>query len=63
MLIADSNRISFRNKVLTKFTPKINRSNISKSHNSKSTDKLATINRLFPSILAKSPKKTNEITK
>ena len=62
-LIADSNGGFFRNKVAAKFMPKINILNTSKGNNSKSADKLVSINRLSPLIPAKSPKKVNEISK
>ena len=63
MLIANSNGSSFRNKVVAKFTPKINILNAPKGNNDKSVDKPASINRIPPSILVKSSKKVNEITK
>jgi len=63
VLIANSNGSSFRNKVVAKFTPKINILNAPKSNNDKSVDKPASINRIPPSILVKSSKKVNEITK
>ena len=62
VLIADSNSISFKNKVIAKFTPKIN-SNTLKSNNGKNIDKLASINRLPLLIPAKLPKEINKITK
>jgi len=43
--------------------PKINTSNTSKGKNSKSPDKLVSIDRLSPLILAKSSKEVNKISK
>ena len=63
MLIADSNNISFRNKVAAKFTLKITLPNALKNNNVKDDDKPASINKLLPLILAKIPKKINEIIK
>ena len=63
VLIADSNNISFRNKVAAKFTVKITSYNALKNNNVKDGDKPASINKLLPLILAKIPKKINEITK
>ena len=63
VLIADSNNASFRNKVVAKFMPKINNSNIPKNNSSKSNDKPATINRISPLIPAKSPKEISDIAK
>jgi len=63
MLIADSNNISFRNKVAAKFTLKITSPNALKNNNVKDDDKPASINKLLPLILAKIPKKINEIIK
>jgi len=62
LLIADNN-ISFRHKVLAKFTPKINEVNTNKNKNSKSIDKSATFNKLPLPILAKLLKKVNKISK
>jgi len=62
-LIADSNSNSSRNKVSAKFTLKIKEHNASKSDKGKSTDKLATINKFPPLILAKLPKEINDIAK
>ena len=45
-LIANNNNISFRSKILAKFTLKINKVNTNKNKSSKSTDKLATINNI-----------------
>jgi len=63
VLITDSNGSSSRNKVVAKFTPKINILNTLKGNNGKSVDKPASINRLPFLIPVKSPKKVNEITK
>ena len=63
VLIADSNSNSFRDKISAKFTLKIKEHNASKSNKGKSTDKLATINKLPSFILAKSPKEINDIVK
>ena len=63
VLITDSNGGSSRNKVVAKFTPKINSLNTLKGNNGKSVDKPASINRLPSLISVKSPKKVNEITK
>ena len=63
VLITNSNSNSFRKKVLAKFTLKIKEHNISKSDKGKSTDKLATINKLPSLILANSPKEINNIAK
>ena len=57
------NNISFRKKVSEKFTPKIKEVNASKNKSSKSSNLLATFNRLLPPILAKLPKEINEISK
>jgi len=62
VLIADSNSISFRNKVATKFKLKITFSNTLKNNNVKDGEKLASINKLFSLIPAKTPKKVNKIT-
>ena len=62
-LSANNNNISFRNKVAAKFTPKINNNNMPKNSGNKSNDKLATINRLPPPILAKLPRKIKDIVK
>ena len=61
-LIVDNNT-SFRNKVSAKFTSKINGVNINKNKSGKSSDLLATFNKLSPPILAKSPKEVNKISK
>jgi len=63
MLTADNNSNSFRNKVLAKFTLKIKEHSTSKSDKGKSTNELATINKLPPPILTKLPKEINNITK
>lgn len=63
VLIADSNSIFLRNKIAAKFILKINSSNTLKTNNSKNIDKLASINRLLSLILAKLPKKVNNIAK
>ena len=55
------NNISFRNRVASKFTPKINNNNNIKNKDSKSDNKPATVSRLPPPILAKSPKKVKDI--
>jgi len=61
-LIADKNNKSFRQKVSSKFTPKLN---IVKTSNKgkKKADKPASFEKLPPSILAKLPKEVNEILK
>ena len=56
------NNSSFRNKVASKFTPKINNNNL-KNKGSKSNNKLATVSRLSPPIPAKSPKKVKDIAR
>ena len=58
-LIVDNN-IFFRKK---KFTPKIKKVNTSKNKGSKSSNSLATLNRLLPPILAKLSEKVNKISK
>jgi len=55
------NNTSFKNKVTSKFTPKIN--NILKNKNSKETKKLAFVSSLPPFIPVKSPKKIKDIMK
>jgi len=62
-LITDNNNTSFRSKVSSKFTPKINKVKTNKSKSSKNADKPATFNRLPPLILAKCSKEVNEILK
>ena len=57
------NNISFRNKVASKFTPKINNNNNPKNKSSKSNNKLATVSRLSPPISAKLPKEVKNIVK
>ena len=63
LLIADDNNISFRNKVSSKFTPKVNKVKTNKSKSSKDTDKPTTFNKLSPSIPAKLLKEVNKILK
>ena len=62
-LIANSNSISFKNKVTAKFIPKITFPNALKNNNVKDGNKKASINKLSPLILAKMPKEINEIAK
>jgi len=57
------NNISFRNKVASKFTPKINNNNNPKNKSSKNNNKLATVSRLSPPISAKLPKEVKNIVK
>jgi len=63
VLIANSNSVSFRNKVAAKFKLKIISSNALKNNNVKDGDKLASINKLSSLIPAKMPKKVNKIAK
>ena len=63
ILSADNNNISFKNKVVVKFTLKIYNNNMPKNSGSKSNDKLATINRLPPPIPAKLPKEVKDMVK
>ena len=63
LLIADDNNISFRNKVSSKFTPKVNKVKTNKSKSSKDADKPTTFNKLSPSIPAKLLKEVNKILK
>jgi len=63
VLIANSNSISFKNKVTAKFISKITSSNALKNNNVKDGDKKTSINKLSPLILAKMPKEINEIAK
>ena len=62
-LSADNNNISFRNKVVAKFTPKINNYNMPKNSGSKSDNKPATMIRLPPHIPAKLSKEVKDIAK
>ena len=61
-LIADNSNNSFKQKLLFKFTPKINPVNTSKKEN-KNMDKPTSVERLLPYILAKLPKEVNELSK
>jgi len=54
-----NNNISFRSKIASKFTPKIN--NIPKNKRIKKTKKLAFVSSLLSSIPAKSPKEIKDI--
>ena len=62
LLIADKKKNSFKQKVASKFTPKLNSVKTSK-RGEKNTNKLASIERLLPPILARMPKKVKEISK
>jgi len=55
------NNISFRNKVASKFTPKIN--NMLKTKNGKNIKKPASILSLPPPISAKLPKEVNNLNR
>ena len=61
-LIADNSNNFFKQKLLFKFTPKINPVNTSKKEN-KNIDKLTSVERLLLYTLAKSPKEVNELSK
>ena len=61
-LFADKNKNSFKQKVLFKYTPRVNLVNTRKK-GEKNKDKLAIIERLLPPIPAKSPKEVKEILK
>ena len=57
-----NNNMSFRNKVISKFTLKIN-NNIQKNKSSKKTKKLASVSSLSPLIQVKLPKEVRDIMK
>jgi len=63
LLIADNNNIFFRNKILSKFTPKVNEVKTNKRKSSKNVDKPTTFNKLSSSIPAKLLKEVNKILK
>jgi len=63
LLITNNNNTSFRNKISSKFTLKVNKVKTNKSKSSKDINKPAIFNKLPSSILAKSFKKVNEILK
>ena len=62
-VLSIDNNVSFRNKVASKFTPKINNNNNLKNKGSKSDNKLATVSRLPLPIPAKLPKVVKNIAK
>lgn len=62
MLIADKDNNSFRQKIVFKFTPKLNPVKTSK-RGEKNMDKPVSIKRLLLPIPAKSPKEVKEISK
>ena len=61
LLITDNNNISFRNKVLVKFTLKINKVNTNKSKSGKSTDRPTTFNKLPPSFQPNCPRRSMKL--
>ena len=61
--ITSNNKTSFRNKISSNFTSKVNEVKTNKSKSSKDVDKPAIFNKLTSLILTKSSKKINEILK
>ena len=59
-LITDNNKTSFRNKILSKITSKVNKVKANKSKSSKDADKPAAFNKLPSLILVKSYKDINK---
>ena len=62
-LIANNNNNFFRQKLKAQFTPKTNEGTSNKNNKNKNMDKPTLFHKLPPLILAKSPKKINEISK
>ena len=63
VITTNNNNISFRCKVIAKFTSKINKVNNSKNKQDKNMDKPTIFNKLLIPILAKLSKKINKISK
>ena len=61
-IIANKDNCLFRQKVTTKFTPKLHKTN-TKKKNKKQTNKLASFVKILLLIPAKSPKEAQEILK
>ena len=58
-----TNNISFRNKISSKFTPKVNKVKTNKNKSSKDADKPTIFNKLSPPIPTKLLKGVNKILK